>query len=116
MDKKHIINSIADRIKSEYKKHKDLDWTYIAACKIYNSLIMKENNNTDINFEWNETINKLEKNQSIIDDDTLNNIINNIPQQQSQNKYNLNHQLIILYKIANKLKLYDAADFLKSDI
>lgn len=47
MDKKHTINSIADRIKSEYRKHKDLDWSYIAACKIYNSFIMKEDNDKD---------------------------------------------------------------------
>ena len=33
-----IIDLIDNRIKSEYKKHGDLDWSMIAAHKIYSSL------------------------------------------------------------------------------
>lgn len=34
-EKDHIVNIIKNRIKSEYKKHPDLDWQQIAAIKIY---------------------------------------------------------------------------------
>lgn len=36
--KEEIIYLINQRIKSEYKKHKNLDWSNIAARKIYSSL------------------------------------------------------------------------------
>jgi hypothetical protein len=36
--KEKIIKLIERRIKSEYKKHPDLDWAKIAAIKIYRSL------------------------------------------------------------------------------
>ena len=38
MTREEIINLIESRIKSEYKKHGDLDWAGIAARKIYSSL------------------------------------------------------------------------------
>lgn len=42
MSKEEIIALIYNRIKSEYKKHSELDWAKIAAYKIYSSL-EKEN-------------------------------------------------------------------------
>jgi hypothetical protein len=36
--KEKIIKLIESRIKSEFKKHPDLDWAKIAAIKIYRSL------------------------------------------------------------------------------
>jgi len=39
--KTKIINSIRDRIKSEYVKHGDLDWADIAAIKIYSMYDIK---------------------------------------------------------------------------
>ena len=39
--KTKIINSIRDRIKSEYAKHNDLDWADIAAIKIYSMYDIK---------------------------------------------------------------------------
>jgi hypothetical protein len=38
MEKEKIINIIESRIKSEHKKHKDLDWAKIASYKIYKTL------------------------------------------------------------------------------
>ena len=38
MTKEEFIDLIESRIKSEYKKHRDLDWAGIAARKIYSSL------------------------------------------------------------------------------
>ena len=38
MTREEIIDLIDNRIKSEYKKHGDLDWSRIAAHKIYGSL------------------------------------------------------------------------------
>jgi len=38
MEKENIIKLIQERINSEYAKHKDLDWSLIAAKKIYNNL------------------------------------------------------------------------------
>lgn len=38
MTREEIIDLIDNRIKSEYKKHGDLDWSMIAAHKIYSSL------------------------------------------------------------------------------
>jgi len=38
MTREEIIDLIESRIKSEYKKHGDLDWAGIAARKIYSSL------------------------------------------------------------------------------
>ena len=38
MTREEIIDLIDNRIKSEYKKHGDLDWSMIAAHKIYGSL------------------------------------------------------------------------------
>ena len=35
MSKEEIIKTITERIKSEYSKHKKLDWAEIAALKIY---------------------------------------------------------------------------------
>ena len=37
MEKEKIIETIKLRIKSEYSKHKTIDWEEIAAHKIYNS-------------------------------------------------------------------------------
>lgn len=37
--KEEIINIIDKRIKSEYSKHKELDWSNIAAHKIYDTMI-----------------------------------------------------------------------------
>ena len=34
MTREELIDLIENRIKSEYKKHGDLDWSRIAACKI----------------------------------------------------------------------------------
>ncbi len=39
MDKDLWIMSIENRIKSEYRKHKDLEWEKIAASKIYADII-----------------------------------------------------------------------------
>lgn len=38
MTREELIDLIESRIKSEYKKHRDLDWAGIAARKIYSSL------------------------------------------------------------------------------
>jgi len=38
MTREELIDLIENRIKSEYRKHGDLDWSRIAACKIYGSL------------------------------------------------------------------------------
>ena len=38
MTKEETIDLIENRIKSEYRKHGDLDWSRIAACKIYDNL------------------------------------------------------------------------------
>ena len=38
MTREELIDLIESRIKSEYKKHGDLDWAGIAARKIYGSL------------------------------------------------------------------------------
>lgn len=37
-NKESIINLIENRIKSEYQKHKNIDWEIIAAHKIYDEL------------------------------------------------------------------------------
>lgn len=37
MNKEEVIKSITQRIKDEYRKHKDLDWEEIAARKIYST-------------------------------------------------------------------------------
>jgi hypothetical protein len=41
MSKEDIIKTIAERIKSEYSKHKELDWAEIAAIKIYSTFNIK---------------------------------------------------------------------------
>ena len=38
MEKIEIINLMAERIESEHRKHKELDWSKIVAHKIYNTL------------------------------------------------------------------------------
>ena len=38
MTKDQIIDLIDERIKSEYREHPDLDWSRIAAIKIYESI------------------------------------------------------------------------------
>lgn len=71
--------------------------------------------NKEINFDWNKTIEKLNEIKSIIEDDSLDNVIKNIPQQ-PQVQYSLQEQLIKTYKVANKLGLYDAADYIKQHL
>ena len=41
MSKEEIIENIVQRIKDEYKKHKELDWAKIAAHKIYSTFDIK---------------------------------------------------------------------------
>ena len=41
MNKEETIKSIAQRIKDEHRKHKDLDWAEIAASKIYGAYFEK---------------------------------------------------------------------------
>lgn len=50
MNKENTIKLITERIKSEHKKHKDIDWEEIAAHKIYSSL-KKNINGEDLLFE-----------------------------------------------------------------
>jgi hypothetical protein len=50
MSKENIIKLIKERIKTEYDKHKNLEWDLIAAKKIYNNLYEPINN---INMELN---------------------------------------------------------------
>jgi hypothetical protein len=42
MEENDIIAAIEERIKSEYNKHRDLDWAKIAAKKIYYSYVNKK--------------------------------------------------------------------------
>ncbi|GAG50797.1 unnamed protein product [marine sediment metagenome] len=37
-NKNKTIEIIEDRIKREYRKHKDIEWEHIAACKIYRDI------------------------------------------------------------------------------
>lgn len=48
MTKEEIIQGIKDRIESEFRKHKDLDWAEIAARKIFGGFI-KDCNLQNIN-------------------------------------------------------------------
>ena len=76
--------------------------------------IMK-NNKKDINFEWNKSIQELSKNRTKVEikDNSILDIIKIIPQQ-PQVQYELNQQLQELAIVANRLGLYDAADFINS--
>ena len=49
MSKEEIIQSIKERITSEHRKHKDLDWAEIAAIKIYSMYDIKTKTKKD---EW----------------------------------------------------------------
>jgi hypothetical protein len=42
MSKEEIITLMAQRIKDEYNKHKELDWARIAATKIYTTFNIKQ--------------------------------------------------------------------------
>jgi hypothetical protein len=92
-------------------------------------------NNKKINFDWNKTIIELSENNmknkpkirheqveeelpedidnDLSDDLNFFEVINKIPQQ-PQVQYNLNQQLQELIIVANKLGLYDAADFINN--
>ena len=48
MNKDKIISEISDRILEEYNKHKSLDWSRIAANKIYASFKIEAIDNTPI--------------------------------------------------------------------
>jgi len=47
LSKEEIVQLIEERIVSEYRKHKNLNWAKIASIKIYSSLFTKNNNNND---------------------------------------------------------------------
>ena len=58
LKKETIVNEIAQRIKDEHRKHKQIDWAMIAAKKIYSSYIddKPDTPDTPFTFDKNKSI------------------------------------------------------------